>query len=1124
MSEAPSYSSLEPLFLPHEEPNRHRIKPKKEGDPARVIEGRRPTDIDIAQHLRAELRSWRDAGYPGISPTSRELLGHWFGRDHRLTNAQGEMFPFRYYFCQREAVESLIYLRECENIGTLSRLIERFGPGTPEEKYMAALGVEPNEDRWPHYTFKVATGAGKTKIMSLAVVWSYFHALREPDSQMAKHFVVIAPNLIVFERLKDDFANGRIFDTDPLIPPAWRGDFNLSVVLQDEASGASTGGVLYLTNIHRLYDPEKRTKNKDAETYDWMGPAVSKAKALDMGQALRDRITGHPRIMVLNDEAHHVWDPSSTWNNCIEYLHETIQRKTGTDLVAQLNFSATPKDNKGNLFKDIVCDTPLGEAIDGGIVKTPIIGKGDKLHERTSEHAAERFQAHLMLGYNRWLDSFTEWEKSGKKAIMFVMTENAEAADQITQELNTNPIFNEINGKTLNLHTRLKGKIKKGVFVESEKDISDEDLQFLRKLSRELDSSASPYRCIVSVLMLREGWDVRNVTTIVPLRAYSSKANILPEQTLGRGLRRMTPPGEANEIVTVIEHPAFANLYKEELAQQGAIIEVVDAEKVRRTTVSIFPDAEHKDLNHLKLTIPKLTPGFTRTPKLENLSFDDIQGAFSQFKPLPIGEPGETIINYEGKHLITDEVIESLKIQLPLLSTPGGSISYYRVELERMTKLTGIKHVLDSLLEKFISEVLFEKPFNIYDTETLGRLADDDVREHIRAVFVPLILNRTTLETERLSTHESFDVTSCKPFQVSQTTSKPVLEAKKTPFNLVPCNMQLEVALTRFLDTAPDVTAFCKNAGPQSLRIDYIGSNGRLGLYTPDFIARTPEGHYYLIEAKGRVDKEVPIKARAAIAWCKSASTKKTPWEYLYIPEELFYGFSKPHFGDLVRTALPQLKMLTDQAENIQQRLPLEKMTAEVETQNALDEFVPEKALETLPSFYKTSIEQAVTLFKFMEKQSGMSFAPVFTSLLRPLDSASQTLIIQTLKSYVPSNRNEQRVFFKVSDAHYSLQNQARNLERTLLDKSGISPIGLLKFCLVFDNRRDKLGGIFQAVVDGFGPYRDSELVDMVETVNEFRNTYIAHQEEILSDVEQAKVNLKYWIKTIVALYRLNHK
>ncbi|HJW74361.1 MAG TPA: restriction endonuclease subunit R, partial [Thermoleophilia bacterium] len=116
-----------------------------------------------------------------------------------------------------------------------------------------------------------------------------------------------------------------------------------------------------------------------------------------------------------------------------------------------------------------------------------------------------------------------EWERSGKRPLMFVMTEDTEAADQIARRLNSDPIYADLNGKTINLHTNLKGKLKKrgrgaNVYYEfevSEKEISDDDLKALRKLSRELDDNTSPFRCIVSVLMLREGWDVRNVTTIV---------------------------------------------------------------------------------------------------------------------------------------------------------------------------------------------------------------------------------------------------------------------------------------------------------------------------------------------------------------------------------------------------------------------------------------------------------------------------------------------------------------------------------------------------------------------------------------------------------------------------------
>src|SRR5262249_14537200 len=152
-------------------------------------------------------------------------------------------------------------------------------------------------DAWSRYAFKLATGAGKTKVMSLAIVWSYFHALRESESEMARHFVVVAPNLTVYERLKDDFRPGDgkpdIFDADPLIPPEWRGDWNVTTVLQDEASGVATGGVLYLTNIHRLFDTAKKRKT-EPDAYSWMGPSVSKATALDTAAALRDRITKHP--------------------------------------------------------------------------------------------------------------------------------------------------------------------------------------------------------------------------------------------------------------------------------------------------------------------------------------------------------------------------------------------------------------------------------------------------------------------------------------------------------------------------------------------------------------------------------------------------------------------------------------------------------------------------------------------------------------------------------------------------------------------------------------------------------------------------------------------------------------
>src|SRR3990172_11439027 len=244
-------AALEPLYKPHEEPTHHRVRAKTEGAGAEIVKGRRPSAITIAQNLRLMVGEWRQWEYPGASDTTRELLGYWVERSHLTVGQDGGQLPFRYYFCQREAIETLIFLYEVRGIRSLAGMTGEFGGALSD---IAALGIAPDEDLWSKYAFKVATGAGKTKVMSLAIVWSYFHALRESDSPLARHFVVIAPNLTVYERLKEDFhpegGGSNIFSKDPLVPPAWRGDWNFSVVLQDAARGGAAGGGHHLFYIH----------------------------------------------------------------------------------------------------------------------------------------------------------------------------------------------------------------------------------------------------------------------------------------------------------------------------------------------------------------------------------------------------------------------------------------------------------------------------------------------------------------------------------------------------------------------------------------------------------------------------------------------------------------------------------------------------------------------------------------------------------------------------------------------------------------------------------------------------------------------------------------------------------
>ncbi len=767
-----------------------------------------------------------------------------------------------------------------------------------------------------------------------------------------------------------------------------------------------------------------------------------------------------------------------------------------------------------------------------------MIGHGERLVTRAHADAAQRYENHLTLGYERWLSSKEEWDKSGKKTLLFVMTEDTEAADQIAHRLNTDPLYEELNGKTINLHTNLKGKLKKRgrgagayyEFLEDEKAISDEDLLQLRKLSRELDDDTSPYRCIVSVLMLREGWDVRNVTTIVPLRPLTAKSRILPEQTLGRGLRRMTPPGEggATEVVTVVEHKAFAALYRDELSQEGLPIEIVDIEQIPRTTVTIYPDATNKDLVALDLFIPRLSPGYRIEAALEGLTFEEVREAFEdQFEKLPLGTPREEEIQYEGRHLITDEVVEQMRIKLPLLSDGIGAVSFFREELERAARIRGQHAVLAPLIERFLEEVVFGERVTLYDPRVIPRLADTDIREHIRGVFLPLILKKITRKEVRAPEESPQSVASWKPFQVTHSERRPALSATKTVFNLVTCNNQLEVAMDQFLDFAADVPAFAKNAGPQALRIDYLSIEGRRATYTPDFLVRKGDGGYLLVETKGRADRDVPAKARAATEWCKAASTKKAKWSYLYVPQDVFEQVRGDSVDELARACAPALAGLLREGESPQLSLVFEAVSAA----SQLTGFIDPEAFEALPSRYQKAIEHSVALFHFHEKKKTVSFAPVFQPLLGPIDHAAEALLLGRLSDDVPAQAEAQRLHFepdlssvKKKDLKFYTE-KASLLKRLLVYRSPIMPTGLLGFCLEYAAKdTEPLAGVFSSVRRRFASLAATTLKSLLDRVYKFRNTYIAHEkEDLLADAPQAREGLKVWVSALVNLFGAQH-
>jgi type III restriction enzyme len=349
----------------------------------------------------------------------------------------------------------------------------------------------------------------------------------------------------------------------------------------------------------------------------------------------------------------------------------------------------------------------------------------------------------------------------------------------------------------------------------------------------------------------------------------------------------------------------------------------------------------------------------------------------------------------------------------------------------------------------------------------------------------------------------------------------------RTVFNLVPCNRSLEQALTEFLGKAGDVTSFAKNAGPQALRIDYLADGQRLAFYTPDFFVRVGAA-CFLVETKGQVDRYVPAKARAAMEWCKAASTKPGKWEYVFVPEGVFQRFQGTTFAELNRVCAPALhELITIPA--AQESLPLFATAggtiaeAEQATSSGL---VDEQVLERLPKRLRKAVEEAVSLYLFFEKKPSPNYAPAFAALLGAVDETAKGLVIQKLSRLMPVAAPDQKTWFEPylgkvdSKTHRHYQEFARNLQKTLVFKTGVSPLGLLRNCFDYAlDDKNSLTGVFEAIRSEFRYPGAREQYSAVQAVNELRNTRIAHQEKPLNDGGEAKKALRAWIDCLSLLW-----
>jgi type III restriction enzyme len=846
----------------------------------------------LVPELRKQVKQWRDKGYVGATETSRSLLHWWFNTPHLLPQADGTMAQFQYYFAQREAVETIIYLYDVVGVKDKYDLMRFDSSG--------AVSTGMFDESWRRFVVKMATGTGKTKVMSLILAWSYLHKLYEPNSDLARNFLVIAPNIIVLDRIYKDFSGLRIFFEDPIIPDNgvggrnWRDDFQLTLHLQDEVHITRPTGNIFLTNIHRVYAGDDIPPSPDDEnTMDYfLGTRPSGATTdskVDLGMIVRDI----EELVVLNDEAHHIHDPRMAWFKSIEDIHNRLKQK-GADLSLQIDVTATPKHNNGAIFVQTVADYPLVEAISQNVVKHPVlpdIPSRAKLKERQSAKYTEKYADYIHLGVVEWRKAYDEHEKMDKKAILFIMTDDTKNCDDVATYLEDN--YPDLQGAVLVIHTKNNGEIS-----ESTSGKAKEEMDLLRKQANEIDSLDSPYKAIVSVLVLKEGWDVRNVTTIVGLRAYTAKSNILPEQTLGRGLRKMYF-GVVEEFVSVVGTDAFMD-FVESIQAEGVMLErkAMGEGTKPKTPLVIEIDRENakKDIDALDIEVPVLSPRIYREYKnlfsLDVSTFSNDRVTYQQFSE---AEQREIVF----RDITTDEVTHTTILDTAGVADYRSVIGYFTQTIMKDLHLVSGYDVLYGKVKDFVQSHLFDRQVVLDNPNTLRNMSELASTKTLIETFKRAINALTIQDKGDAEIRDTIKLRQTRPFVVKD---QAYLIPKKSVFNKIIGDSHFELIFARFLEDCFDVISFAKNYLAVHFKLDYVNADGDISNYYPDFLVKTSKREVFIVETKGQEDLDVPLKMQRLRQWCDDINQVQADirYDFVYVDEESFNKYKPSLFRSLI--------------------------------------------------------------------------------------------------------------------------------------------------------------------------------------------------------------------------------
>lgn len=522
-------------------------------------------EIDLVNQIRPRVNKWRDSGYPGVTGITKRLLNHWQAPEERKDR--------RFFFCQLEAIETLIWLTEAPDS-------DKTGIEIPSDG--------GDFSRWCN---KMATGSGKTIVMSMLIAWQVLNKVNNnQDKRFSKNVLVVAPGLTVRSRLSV---------LNPTNVENYYEEFN---IVPSSLMDSLRLGKVKIINWHALawQSEEKIAKKKSVDKRG------AKSDEAYVKEVLGD-MANASNLIVINDEAHHAWrlpaeskvkgvkkediEESTIWVGGLDRINNSRGILRCFDLSATPFAPSGKKASEEALYPWIISDFGLNDAIESGLVKTPRVvvrddGKVDTnlrsrlyhiyMDESVKDDINQKVDesiplpdliknAYLLLGKD-WKATKDEWESAGHKIppVIITVANTTFTSARIKFSFDTDSFMLTAAGLgelvNPNLTLQIDSSILKKAEAETEEvdvlesidgdgesdsDDSTTEVKLTKKQQAELlrrtvdtvgkiGEPGEQIQNVISVGMLSEGWDAKTVTHIMGLRAFSSQ--LLCEQVVGRGL------------------------------------------------------------------------------------------------------------------------------------------------------------------------------------------------------------------------------------------------------------------------------------------------------------------------------------------------------------------------------------------------------------------------------------------------------------------------------------------------------------------------------------------------------------------------------------------------------------